>query len=207
MVICWKAWDARNREAHGEEGMRGRELWSWSKNYLDIFRSASTVPTILKNPPPRVHWIPPPDGTIKVNFDAALPPSLPHYRVAMVARDFKGIAIWWSVDMFLGTVQAVEGEAHAALKAIQKSKTKGWASVIIEGDCRQLISAIDDEDSTLCPIGAYVEDIRALMLSFNSCQFSFVPRNCNKLAHALANSIELANLEGPILPLKVAHIA
>ncbi|KAL7148088.1 hypothetical protein ABFS83_06G153900 [Erythranthe nasuta] len=56
----------------------------------------------------------------------------------------------------------VEGQAHAALKVIQKAKTDEWNSVIFEGDCRQLIVALQDEDSELCPFGAYLEDIAFL---------------------------------------------
>ncbi|XP_012837869.1 PREDICTED: uncharacterized protein LOC105958402 [Erythranthe guttata] len=192
MIHCWKSWDSRNREAHGEVGLRCWELCSWSENYLSVFRAACHVPPTPKDPVPRRNWSPPPDGFIKVNFDAALPPSQSFYRVSMVARNSEKVVVWWCVKKFTKTVHAVEGEAHAALKAIQMAKAKCWNSIILEGDCQQLITALRDEDASLCPFGAYLEDIQALISSFISCQFSIIPRTCNNLAHALANIIELA---------------
>ncbi|XP_012837906.1 PREDICTED: uncharacterized protein LOC105958446 [Erythranthe guttata] len=192
MIHCWKFWDSRNREAHGEVGLRGWEFCSWSENYLSVFRAACHVPPTPKDPVPRRNWSPPPDGFIKVNFDAALPPSQSFYRVSMVARNSEKVVLWWCVKKFTKTVQAVEGEAHAALKAIQMAKAKCWNSIILEGDCQQLITALRDEDASLSPFRAYLEDIQALISSFISCQFSIIPRTCNNLAHALANIIELA---------------
>ncbi|XP_012842431.1 PREDICTED: uncharacterized protein LOC105962665 [Erythranthe guttata] len=207
MVICWKAWDSRNREENGDMGLRGWELRNWSEDYLSMYRSACLEPTITKSPAPQVQWTPPPEGIVKVNFDAAFPPSQPHYKVATVARNSDGATLWWSVATFPGHVQPVEGEAHAALFAIQLAHAKGWPSIIIEGDCRQIITALQGEDFLLCPYGAYLEDICTLALSFFSCRFSFVPRSCNKLAHGLAVSMDLATTEGLSLPPHLAYLA
>ncbi|XP_012835792.1 PREDICTED: uncharacterized protein LOC105956483 [Erythranthe guttata] len=207
MVICWKAWDSRNREAHGEAGQRGSELRSWSEDYLHIFRAACFEQTITKNPATQVKWTPPPSGIVKINFDAAIPPGQAYYRISMVARNSEGTTIWWRVSTIPGNVQAVEGEAHAALAAIQTARSKGWQTIIIEGDCRQLIMALNEDESSLCSFGAFSDDIRSLALSFVSCQFLFVPRICNKLAHGLASSMNLAMSEGSSLPLQLAYVA
>ncbi|XP_012841298.1 PREDICTED: uncharacterized protein LOC105961612 [Erythranthe guttata] len=207
MVICWSAWDSRNREAHGDTCLRGRDLRNWSEDYLSTFRSACFEPSIAKNPASQVHWTPPPEGVVKVNFDAAFPPSQSYYKVATVARNSEGTTIWWSVASLPGRVQPVEGEAHAALTTIQGARARGWPSVIIEGDCRQLIIALQDKNSFLCSFGAYLEDISNLTLSFLSCRFSFVPRSCNKLAHGIASSMELATTEGLSLPSHLAMLA
>ncbi|XP_012844361.1 PREDICTED: uncharacterized protein LOC105964383 [Erythranthe guttata] len=126
---------------------------------------------------------------------------------AMVARDSSGSVVWWRVTKITGNVRPVEGEAHAALRAIREALKNGWNSIILEGHCLQLISALQEEEQSLHSFGAFVEEIKGLGLSFSSCKFSFVKRHCNKLAHSLA-SLHLSDIqEGSNLPVELAMVA
>jgi hypothetical protein len=59
--------------------------------------------------------------------------------------------------------------------------------VQVESDSQNLIKAIQGKEFDLAPEGVLYRDIRAFIsLNFSSVVFSFTPRECNKVAHALA---------------------
>lgn len=64
----------------------------------------------------------------------------------------------------------------------------GWTDVIVEGDCSQGLSAIQNrvEDLKLS-YGALVSQLLHFSCSFNYFATSFVKRSGNRLAHALAH--------------------
>jgi hypothetical protein len=59
--------------------------------------------------------------------------------------------------------------------------------VHVESDCTNLIKAIQEKEFDLAPEGIIFRDIRSFVqLNFISFKFSYYPRACNKIAHALA---------------------
>ncbi|XP_012852902.1 PREDICTED: uncharacterized protein LOC105972486 [Erythranthe guttata] len=207
VVVCWKLWDLRNNIIHGESGFRVDELVPWFKSYLVMFNEARSPTLPLKERSNPIAWQPPPHGVVKVNYDVAIPPGSNFYLTAMVARNSLGQTIWWSVERIPGIIRPVEGEAHAALKAILKAFCRGWPAVIMEGDCLNIIGALQDEDHSLTSYGAFIEEIKIIAKTFNSCSFSFVKRHCNQLAHFLARDSNLACLEGSSVPPNLAGYA
>jgi hypothetical protein len=59
--------------------------------------------------------------------------------------------------------------------------------VLIESDFKNLVRAMQSTDFDRSQEGIIYRNLRLYMqLSFNSFEFTFVPRNCNTLAHKLA---------------------
>ncbi|KAL0327083.1 UNVERIFIED_CONTAM: hypothetical protein Sangu_1786300 [Sesamum angustifolium] len=79
-------------------------------------------------------------------------------------------------------------EALAAREAIQLAARRGWKSIIIEGDCAVLISKLRAVDQDLSYIGTVIFDILSFVNLFTSCQFAYVKRAFNSVAHCLAKS-------------------
>ncbi|XP_012847034.1 PREDICTED: uncharacterized protein LOC105967016 [Erythranthe guttata] len=158
VVVVWKAWESRNREMHGEQGMAMDEFISWGLTFLNLYQQAQLPRTPIQQRAHPTEWKPPREGIIKLNFDAALPAGTDHYTVAVIARDWQGHCIFWAARSFRGRPRAVDCEAHAALFALTRAKEESWPSIILEGDCLKVVEALRGEDAQSCSFGAYVED-------------------------------------------------
>ena len=59
--------------------------------------------------------------------------------------------------------------------------------VIFEGDCLALIMKLRKKERLVVDVGLLVDDILKLTSNFDFCAFSFVKRDGNKVAYALAH--------------------
>jgi hypothetical protein len=60
--------------------------------------------------------------------------------------------------------------------------------VVFESDSKTLVNALQSKSYDLAKIGVLVRDIRSDCIgSFDSYDFSFCPRSCNRVAHELAH--------------------
>lgn len=204
IIIAWKAWDSRNREMHGEKSMSASEMRNWSRSYLNAYRQAQ----LARVPGAKQQYVqtfrPPPEGRIKINFDAALPQGQDRYMVAAIARDSSGQCVGWRFRSFTGKILPVEGEACAAKEATILARMHGWRSVIIEGDNLQIIKTLNDGDLSLYSFGLYLEDVLDFATSIDFCKFHFLG---NKLAHMLASLGTNHCIEGNSLPPELASFA
>ncbi|XP_012857529.1 PREDICTED: uncharacterized protein LOC105976816 [Erythranthe guttata] len=207
VVVCWKVWEMRNRQLHGEECFKLADIIGWCSVYLQTFNEAQFRP--LKPPSPNLQevWQPPPTGTLKVNVDAAFPLGQDYYNISLVARDCTGRCIWWKVRKLMGRVRPSDGEARAVLQALITSRNRQWQSIIVEGDCLQIMEALRNKAHSLRSYGAILEECFIEARFFSFCNFSFVKRRGNSLAHELA-SISVSDCsEGTILPSHLANSA
>ncbi|XP_012856982.1 PREDICTED: uncharacterized protein LOC105976247 [Erythranthe guttata] len=174
---------------------------SWCKVYLATFKSAQLQPNSRMQTFQPSEWIPPSQGSVKVNFDAALPLGQQWISVSAIARNEDGQCIGWKVVKIHGNFQPVEGEALAALKAISTAKDRGWHDIVIEGNC------LRDGENEAADFGAVVEDCRQMALEFQYCSFNFTKCSGNKLAHDIAQIPCNNVLEDLVLPSNLAYIA
>jgi len=131
-------------------------------------------------------WFPPPRGKIKINWDASLNMKREWISLGVIARDNSG--------SFLGARSVTKqvradptmAEVMAALLALQFSKEAGFLDVILEGDAAKVINEINSGPPYPSRIGHFLEHIHLEMGCFRSVVFSFIPRECNNVAHTLA---------------------
>ncbi|XP_012851712.1 PREDICTED: uncharacterized protein LOC105971405 [Erythranthe guttata] len=207
MVVAWKAWDNRNRAMKDEEVIKSCDLVSWCRHFLAAYKSAQICPNSrMRDIHPSV-WKPPPSNVVKLNFDAAFPNGESFFSVGMVARDSYGSCLGWKVTRIQGNLQPVEGEALAALKTISMAKSMGLTNIILEGDCLQVINALNSREWEFSSFGAFVEECLNIGESFDSCSFNFVKRQGNLLAHCIAQISCTVSMESIDLPLHLANIA
>lgn len=131
----------------------------------------------LGSPGPRI---------IKLNVDVALPEYADFIRVAMVARDARGVTIWWARREVVVHPQPSEGEAIAVVFGVNQAIQQGWERVTIETDCLPvhfyLLSRTSGGD--FIPDACFVSSIY-----FRSLLFSFVGRLGNSHAPAIATAM------------------
>lgn len=101
------------------------------------------------------------------------------------------------------------GEARAALFATEFAASRGWSSILLEGDNMQIVNAVRDrEASSLADFVIYLDEPVALIISFSCFSIFFVRRSGNYLAHELAhlNLGSSSSLDVDVIPADLAHI-
>lgn len=101
------------------------------------------------------------------------------------------------------------GEARAALFATEFAASRGWRSIVLEGDNMQIVNAVRDrEASSLADFGIYLDELVALIISVSYLSISFVRRSGNYLAHELAhlNLGSSSSLDGDVILADLAYI-
>jgi len=95
------------------------------------------------------------------------------------------VAATWRLP---GLDDIMMAEAGALLATVRLVMDCGFRRVVFEGDNESLIRRIQngkiDDRSYL---GSFIMEIQSLQYYFDKCQFSFIPRCCNKVADSLAH--------------------
>ncbi|KAK7809482.1 hypothetical protein CFP56_004049 [Quercus suber] len=77
-------------------------------------------------------------------------------------------------------------EALAAKRAVQLATEMSFLRVMVEGDCKRVIQALQASGRSLMLYGHVLEDIRRVGSTLQICSFHHVFREGNLLAHSLA---------------------
>lgn len=199
MVVWWKAWEMRNKEVFGEEIVQ-QDILGWAKKYLEGYLELQVKPPPADSIPLPAIWIPPDPGYIKVNVDVAYPEKAEFIRVAMVARDHRGVTLWWARSEIVGRPKPTEGEAMAVVFGVHRALQQRWKNVIIETDCLPVHRYLTRGSSSLISFGAILDDCFISMSRFDSLLFSFIKRSGTCYAHAIATAKHLLGDEGAFFP-------
>ena len=146
----------------------------------------STQPAHNPSPPRmRVCWQPPPQGTIKINFDGATSANDQASGIGIVLRDENGSVLASLAQQLPHLYTPLNIEAKATSRAPQFAAELGFNRVILEGDCQVLIKALKEDSMFLCDDGLFIEDVLFYANFFNKLHYSHVKRKGNKVAHSL----------------------
>jgi len=104
-----------------------------------------------------------------------------------VTRDDSGIAIKAGAENCAHLMDALHAEMLAILAGVRAAGDLGISKVVVETDSMLAQLALTTSTFSLAPVGGIVYEIKYLMnLFFNSLQVVFCPRDCNRVAHAVA---------------------
>lgn len=123
--------------------------------------------------------IPPPEGTVLVNVDAAVFAPTRHMGAGVVIRDHLGSFLAASRELFQEVTNPELAEARAVLHAIVFARAEGFSKVIISSDCASVIQRLTYQASDRSVLGPVMTDIKTVALSFESCIFKHVFRDSN----------------------------
>jgi hypothetical protein len=93
LILCamWALWTARNRRKQGETSISIYQACRWaSEMATDLIDSNPPSAYTLKMQMKKVRWCPPPEGVIKVNFDAAFKTETYQSASRVVLRNEQG---------------------------------------------------------------------------------------------------------------------
>ncbi|XP_073121019.1 uncharacterized protein [Henckelia pumila] len=143
-------------------------------------------------------WKKPPENVLKCNVDAAVIDNYSHFGYGCVLRNTYGVVIAATHGRLQGHLNAMLAEALSIREALSWLKSLGFSHIIVESDALLVIEALNnssESDSSI--LGLIVDDCKILAGDFSSCQFVFVYRSANQIAHALARkAISMSGLLG-----------
>jgi ribonuclease HI len=133
-------------------------------------------------------WMKPPEGTIKVNFDAAINKNSGLLGLGVIARDCMGYLLGAKRLSKHMLIDAHSAELMAASYAVSFYLEVGFFHVIFEGDALNVIREVNSNPPYLSKSGHFIEGIKQEVLNLNSYSFVHVSRALNEAAHTLAKS-------------------
>ncbi|KAL0402036.1 UNVERIFIED_CONTAM: hypothetical protein Slati_4233500 [Sesamum latifolium] len=180
LMLCWSIWKSRNKRLMEGKSQQSLDAVLLADRSLHEFKEFSAC--LAPSPSPQRTeqcWLPPPSESVKINFDGAVFSSQTTMGAGIVVRNSEGVCLAWRTRRFLYASDADLAEVLAASEAASLAIQKGWQSIILEGDCKNIIARLNSNDVDLSVLGPIVDDTRNLMRSFSCCKAEFVPRECN----------------------------
>ena len=101
-------------------------------------------------------------------------------------KDRDGLVLASMADRFPLPHSIVAVELIAAIKALKLALELGFNSKTLEGDSKIAIDAMRSGLPSLAIYGHLLEEVKILADGFATLEFSFVPRQCDNLAHKIA---------------------
>ncbi|XP_074313418.1 uncharacterized protein LOC141648589 [Silene latifolia] len=151
--------EQRARKEHGEGGTRSGEVRGWQK---------------------------PRHGLVKINVDAGVKEG-DGMGIGVVCRDEHGAVKWGWAERRREEFTARVAEAEAVLVGLQLAKRMKARDICLEGDCKELIEALQHGCTGRSDFHVVIEEINLFCRNFNSVIWSFSSRKFNLLAHELAH--------------------
>ena len=131
-------------------------------------------------------WMAPGAHSYKLNFDGATFVEDGIVGIGVVIHNDAGLVMASLSQRIPLPASVIKVEALAAIRAMEFGLELGFDNVTLEGDSEVPKKTLNDGGNTLAHCGNLTADILFLTSHFSKVQFSFVRRQCNRLAHSLA---------------------
>jgi hypothetical protein len=145
--------------------------------------------TMRQKPKPVVQWNRPGDGWFKVNTDAAFDPHSCIGSAGVVIRDHLGQVHSVAARWYEAVPDALTAKAMATKEGLELAVENGYDQIILEVDCRNLKTLIEDHTGLRSSIGGPCFDITELGRSFSDFRVAWVCRDANSVAHCCASTV------------------
>lgn len=136
-------------------------------------------------PPINKVWKPPVTGVYKINTDAAMFKDV-GVGLGGVVRDSVGEVVVSTCERVEGAMDVALAEALAVRHGLQIAIEAGFSSLVLEMDNFTVYSKLQRRKQEASTLGSILHDIHRLANQCFNVSFSFVKREGNGVAHALA---------------------
>jgi hypothetical protein len=186
VLLFWLWWQERNAVREGEHRRTMSDLayvvHKISVEYLELHKASDRVPTKQVQ-----QWCKPPSGWLKVNADGAFSAGTGDGGWGYVIRDEAGVLIFTGAGRIHHFRDALHAEVVACTQGVKAAAEKGISKIILETDSLILKQALANDSYKLAEVGRLIFEVKNMIVGgFSSFVCKHVPRNCNKVAHALA---------------------
>ncbi|RLN33599.1 hypothetical protein C2845_PM03G24330 [Panicum miliaceum] len=185
VVLLWQWWNERNNVREGAK-QRAADLLSYEieRNSAEFLAMGSPNPAehmgIVQN------WRKP-EEVLKINSDGAFVAQTGEGGWGFVIRDKEGEVIYAGAGKLEHLRDALQAEIRACLEGTKGAAEMGLGRVVVETDSLILKNSLKDNSYRLAEAGGAILELKNFIREhFFSCVVNYVPRSCNKVAHALA---------------------
>uniref|UniRef100_A0A2N9GTN8 Reverse transcriptase domain-containing protein n=1 Tax=Fagus sylvatica TaxID=28930 RepID=A0A2N9GTN8_FAGSY len=175
-------WNLRNRVLHNGEHINLDAIVNNIESRILEYKLSKEPPN-QKVPTEPARWCCPPPNVVKLNVDAAIASDFS--TLAVIARDSNGniLKAWAKRSSHSDPLQA---ETCAILWALKLAAEESFLHILVEGDSKISFDAIQGESTVPWSISSIVSNVIELRKVFVSCDFCWVGREANFVAHSLA---------------------
>lgn len=186
--LARRIWFRRNDVLHGAPFTHPDILVQQAVTAMTAYAEANVKvqSAHVHNVEPLPKWIFLQQGWVKLNWDAALCPNRGTVGMGAVIRNWQGRVLAVRCLSHDGFLEPMAAEAWARGQALQFGKEMGFTHLILEGDARAIVEAVNSEDTNWSKIGHLVMDIKTLLQGFAQWQIQAVGRAANNVAHTVA---------------------
>jgi ribonuclease HI len=131
-------------------------------------------------------WKPPPRGTVKLNWDAAIDMKTRMMGVGVVDQDHAGGVIATQCSTRMYVCDPAMAEAVAVWTAVGLVGQLGFSNFILEGDSLVVVKALQREERNWANYGPILEETKELLKGGHSWEIRHVRRSANGVAHRIA---------------------
>ncbi|KAM6589465.1 hypothetical protein CsatA_012070 [Cannabis sativa] len=188
--VSWKIWSVRNELLWNKKTCSAMDVVRSARTVLNQYCSAQTQKTgallidDINNVDER--WKKPISNMVKINVDGAIFQEQNKFGFGCVARDTNGMLLEAISASRFGVVKPEIAETIGIKEALSWIERKQWSNVVIETDALVVVQAINSSILMPSQFGLLVGDCRALISSLNNVSLKFVKRSANRAAHCLA---------------------
>ncbi|XP_060966242.1 uncharacterized protein LOC133034831 [Cannabis sativa] len=165
--ISWKIWSVRNELLWNKKTCSAMDVVRSARTVLNQYCSAQTQKT----------------GALL--FDD-INNEQNKFGFGCVARDTNGMLLEAISASRFGVVKPEIAETIGIKETLSWIERKQWSNVVIETDALVVVQAINSSILMPSQFGLLVGDCRALISSLNNVSLKFVKRSANRAAHCLA---------------------
>ncbi|XP_060970379.1 uncharacterized protein LOC133037346 [Cannabis sativa] len=131
-------------------------------------------------------WYPPHPNSFMINTDASLIMGQAGYSISAVIRDSEGSLLVAETEFVNGYSSVLLAEASAILLGLRLALSRSILQAQVASDNATIINNIQLKSANKSEWNPIVQNIIHFRDSFQSLDFLFVPRDCNKVANSLA---------------------
>jgi ribonuclease HI len=163
-----------------------RAVNSWNQFKLTKeYRDAKHGPSEISE---NEKWTGPPSGAYKVNWDIAIDVQMKCMGLGVIIRDGMG-RVAAALNKTLNSLQdPTFNEALGARGVVEFAKDMGFNEMILEGDSKQVVTAISSKELNWCKFGHIVGDILEALKMFRRWDIGHIKRTTNGAPHCLAKA-------------------
>jgi ribonuclease HI len=135
-----------------------------------------------------IKWMAPTQGWYKANWDVAIDKSQGRVGIGVIIRDEKGQTIAAMSKTRLENLEPTTGEAFAAFNAACLCRDLELQHIMMEGDAKLIVDAVNSNTTTWSRFGHIIDDTRRILDGFIRWKCNHVRREANEAAHRLAKA-------------------
>jgi hypothetical protein len=188
-TVARQIWFRRNSVVFGGDMVSPALVLQRAKDQVEMWRSVSQRPANPTANPAQtvaVTWSKPPDGYVKINWDASVNKQQKKMGAGVVVRDSAGGVL----AMYCMTKDSITSpsvaEALGAWAAVELAVRMELRRVVFEGDALEIINALRSEECCWAVYGQTLNAIKMEMVQQRGWSFQHVSRLANGEAHKLA---------------------